>query len=128
MRHKEEYRQAVLKKQGPANTNLATNMPPPAAAPAPNAGGPRSVGAPAPAKSAAQPSYDRVILMCQQKVEGVSQLIHDHPTDLRFTRALTLEEDVAIRKDCGPDGPKIVNEINAQLRSRSAAPKKSGGK
>ena len=113
MRHKEEYRQAVLKKQGRS-------------APASDSSSARSVAAPTPATktgATTTAAYDRVIVMCQQKVAGVSQLIHDHPSDLRFTKALTFDQDVALRKECGQDAPEIVKEINAQL-ARRAAPKK----
>ena len=118
MRHKEEYRATVLRKQ---RTYVAQNNTPPPG-PATVDTGSRSVGKGQP-KAPAQSAYDRVILMCQQKVQGVSQLIHDHPTDLRFTTALTFDQDVALRRECGADAPNIVNEINAQLRRRHRSEK-----
>jgi hypothetical protein len=105
-RHKQEYIKAVADK---AQEHKATET------------GTRSSGAtadPAPAGG-----FNQVIGMCQDHVADISQLIKDHPTELKFDKGLTLNEELRVKKECGADSKAILDEIKAQVAGKPATAK-----
>ena len=111
-RHKQEYQEAVLKKRGGSATATTVAT--------------RSTGTGAAAPASTQVSaVNRVITMCQDRTSGIDQLIRDHPTELHFDKGLSLDEELKVRKECGADSAKILDEIKKQISARAAAPAKA---
>ncbi len=112
-RHKEEYRDAVLKKQqehGQLGTAVASRNASPA-----NGG----------SAPAGNPGFVQVISMCQDRVSDIGQLIVDHPTELHFDKSLTLSEELQLKKECGDDSKVILEKIKAQVSGKTAVPAKA---
>jgi hypothetical protein len=113
-RHKEEYRQAVLKKQqerGQVSSNAAKG-----------AGGASDANGVLGTASA----FNQVISMCQDRISDIGGLIKDHPTELPFDKGLTLAQELQLKKECGDDSKGILDEIKKQVGGRTPpAPAKS---
>lgn len=105
-RHKLEYQEAVAKKrQLHAGTTAAASTTT------------RAVG-PAPAPDT-KSGFDQVISMCQDHTQDIAQLVADHPGELTFTKGLTVNEDIKLKRECGGDYAGIRDAIKAQVASRA---------
>ncbi len=102
-RHKLEYQEAVAKR---THTQVASA----------SAAGSRSAGS----EPAAKSGYDQVIGMCQSHDTDIAQMITDHPTELAFTKGLTLAEDQKLKRECGADYGAIRDAIKNQVSKRAA--------
>ena len=106
-RHKQEYREALLRKTGKTGGSVAIS-----------ASASRS-----PAGGAKQTSpMDRVMQLCKSKLTDIVSIMKDHPEEFLFQKNPSLDEDLALRNQCA-EGPAIIKQIRESVAARAGTPK-----
>jgi hypothetical protein len=120
-RHKLEYQEAVLKKKMDRENGGVDSV---GSSRGSGGGSGASPGTPGLPPSKPAGVLTQVIGMCQDHISDIAQLIKDHPDELHFTKGLTLNEELNLKKQCGTESKAILDAIKAQVAPRPAVAKK----